>query len=210
MGYVLARRAPLARLVKSAALGALIAGGLSVLAAVPSGRSAASTVQCGVERWPVKTLTDSRARLVDFTPRPASVSALRRLPRPPVLDQRVLGVETVVYRVRARLVAMKIEDDSDIHLVIADARHPSRTMIVEFPATGCTVGAARNARLRMVRARRRLERACGPADHTFRDLRGTATITGVAFFDFKHHQRGLAPNAIELHPVLSVTKIGCR
>jgi hypothetical protein len=28
-----------------------------------------------------------------------------------------------------------------------------------------------------------------------------AKITGVAFFDFKHGQTGVAPNAIELHPI---------
>jgi hypothetical protein len=27
-------------------------------------------------------------------------------------------------------------------------------------------------------------------------------ICGIAFFDFKHGQDGVAPNAIELHPVL--------
>jgi hypothetical protein len=29
-----------------------------------------------------------------------------------------------------------------------------------------------------------------------------ARVTGVAFFDYKHGQTGVAPNAIELHPVL--------
>jgi hypothetical protein len=29
-----------------------------------------------------------------------------------------------------------------------------------------------------------------------------AAVTGVAFFDFKHGQTGVAPNAIELHPIL--------
>ena len=29
-----------------------------------------------------------------------------------------------------------------------------------------------------------------------------AKITGVAFFDFKHGQTGVAPNGIELHPLL--------
>jgi hypothetical protein len=29
-----------------------------------------------------------------------------------------------------------------------------------------------------------------------------AAVTGVAFFDFDHGQTGVAPNAIELHPVL--------
>jgi hypothetical protein len=29
-----------------------------------------------------------------------------------------------------------------------------------------------------------------------------ARIVGVAFWDFKHGQTGVAPNAIELHPIL--------
>ena len=29
-----------------------------------------------------------------------------------------------------------------------------------------------------------------------------AVVTGVAFFDFQHGQTGVAPNAIELHPIL--------
>jgi hypothetical protein len=32
---------------------------------------------------------------------------------------------------------------------------------------------------------------------------GVATVTGVAFFDFFHGQTGVAPNAIELHPILA-------
>jgi hypothetical protein len=37
---------------------------------------------------------------------------------------------------------------------------------------------------------------------------GRASITGVAFFDFKHGQTGVAPNAIELHPVLKFRCVG--
>lgn len=40
-----------------------------------------------------------------------------------------------------------------------------------------------------------------PGTGSFTKLTGTATITGVGFFDFEHGQRGVAPNAIELHPV---------
>ena len=37
-----------------------------------------------------------------------------------------------------------------------------------------------------------------------------ATITGVAFFDDLHRQRGVAPNGIELHPLLSFVSSSCR
>jgi hypothetical protein len=58
-------------------------------------------------------------------------------------------------------------------------------------------------RRRMQSARSAFIRACGVPTHSGFDLlRGTATITGVGFFDFWHGQNGVAPNAIELHPVL--------
>lgn len=56
----------------------------------------------------------------------------------------------------------------------------------------------------MAAARAALLCSCGPArTGRFGLLTGTATITGVAFFDVIHGQRGVAPNGIELHPVLS-------
>ena len=36
-------------------------------------------------------------------------------------------------------------------------------------------------------------------------MRSTATITGVGFFDVLHGQTGVAPNGIELHPVIGFT-----
>jgi hypothetical protein len=35
-----------------------------------------------------------------------------------------------------------------------------------------------------------------------------ARVVGVAFFDFKHGQTGVAPNAIELHPILDFACLG--
>jgi hypothetical protein len=56
----------------------------------------------------------------------------------------------------------------------------------------------------MVSARRGLVRSCGsPSSGSFQLLTGTATITGVAFFDVLNGQRGVAPKGIELHPLLS-------
>lgn len=63
---------------------------------------------------------------------------LRSLQRPASLKRRAAPVERTTYRVRASLVSMKVEDDEDVHLVIADPRYPLETMIVEFPAAPCT------------------------------------------------------------------------
>jgi hypothetical protein len=132
------------------------------------------------------------------------VRALRRLLRPEVLPQRARNrpVETTTYRVHARLVESKFEEDSDFHLVIADAR-TGGTMIVEFPASYCTLTAKPVFRRRMQAARLAFIRSCGvPSSSFFSPLRGTATVTGVGFFDFNHGQTGRAPNVIELHPVI--------
>ena len=56
----------------------------------------------------------------------------------------------------------------------------------------------------MQAARSSLVSACGSAPtSSFKSLSGTATLTGVGFFDVIHGQTGVAPNGIELHPILS-------
>jgi hypothetical protein len=63
----------------------------------------------------------------------------------------------------------------------------------------------------MARARAAFVHACGQLSSSeFDYLRGTATVTGVGFFDFNHGQTGVAPNAIELHPVLGFGRARCR
>lgn len=176
--------------------------GVAMLAGTRPAPAPAAGGQCGVERWAVKTLTDARARQVSFSPRRTTVDHLRSLAPPATLGARVRGVETTTWRMRARLLAAKVEDDRDIHLVIADPRSGA-TMIAEFPDPSCTAGAARGARARMRAAREAFVAACGlPGTSRFALLRGTATLDGVGFFDFEHGQRGVAPNAIELHPVV--------
>jgi len=184
----------------------------SLLGSLDAGREGRAA-SCGVERWAVKTLTDPAARTVSLTPKATTVRALRRLPAPVGVRgrPRIPGVETTTYRVRASLVEMKLEDDEDIHLVIAEPGRPRLTMIVEFPSPGCTVGAPAAARARMARARRAVVAACGePSESSFTRLQGVATITGVGFFDVIHGQRGVAPNGIELHPVLGFTQAACK
>ncbi len=106
---------------------------------------------------------------------------------------------------------MKAEEDDDVHLVIAQPGAPNLTMIVEFPIYGCTQGAPASARTAMRSARAALFRACGkPSASKFTHLQGAATITGVGFFDVIHGQTGVAPNGIELHPVLSFSRSTCR
>jgi hypothetical protein len=68
--------------------------------------------------------------------------------------------------------------------VLSDGK---RTMIAETPATSCTSRATPTRRRQMAQARAAV-RLCTKA-----------VVTGVAFFDFKHGQTGVARNGIELH-----------
>ena len=65
-----------------------------------------------------------------------------------------------------------------------------QTMIAEAPSSLCTAGATAYRRKQM-RDTRSVARVCA-----------RARVTGVAFFDFLHGQTGVAPNGIELHPIL--------
>ena len=183
--------------------------GIAVVAALACAASTARAGDgdakngCGVERWKIKTLSDGDAPSVSLTPQQTTVAALRGYRRPPKLTASRLGsVETTTYRVHARLVEYQLEADSDIHLVIADPE-TGGTMIVEFPALACVDQPSAALRRKIGDARSALIRACGPPSKSrFIPLEGRATISGVGFWDFQHHQVGVAPNAIELHPVV--------
>jgi hypothetical protein len=156
---------------------------------------------CGVERWSIKTGTDSGARSVNQKLLvPSNVFHLRLLPAPssPPVSSRVRPVETSVYSVSAILLRYKYEADSDVHLVIADTG--GRTMIAEMPAPQC-VGSSSPFLPSIRYVRGKFTSQFHPSDVWHR-VNTPVQIAGVGFFDFKHGQSGVAPNAIELHPVL--------
>jgi hypothetical protein len=156
---------------------------------------------CGVERWSIKTGLDAGAKsITQKVIVPANIPKLRALSAPshPPVTSRVKPVETTVYSVSAILLRYKLEDDSDVHLVLADKG--GRTIIAEMPAPQCVGGSSPFLpSIRTVRAKFTSE--FHPSSSWQRPNK-TVTIVGVGFFDFKHGQSGVAPNAIELHPVL--------
>jgi hypothetical protein len=166
---------------------------------------------CGSGRWDVKTLKDTAAPTIDLQPIDTTVLRLDATPRPaPYLGPtRVAPVETSVFRIDARLIAMKTERDGDVHLIVGDADGADATLIAEFPATACTGGAPSPDRTAMFWARDWLRDSCGIPTPRLTRLHGAATITGVGFFDYEHGQYGVAPNAVELHPVLRFISHGC-
>jgi hypothetical protein len=147
---------------------------------------------CGVERWPIKTLKD---RPVLAPAQPTTVAHLTSLPRPANLPNTRLPFEHRTFTVVAAVTLDRAEADLDHHLVL---RSGARTMIAETPSLACTGGAA-PARRQQMEAARRAARPCA-----------RARVTGVAFFDFLHGQTGVAPNGIELHPVLGFACLSTR
>jgi hypothetical protein len=106
----------------------------------------------GVERWPVKTGTDSDVALVGKNIVQghslgagivdATVEELIRIPRSgdmtpptsefaPFQERRKAPVETTVWRLEAHITAVKLEADGDYHLVLQGAS--GQTMVAEIP-----------------------------------------------------------------------------
>ncbi len=157
---------------------------------------------CGVERWSVKTGTDPDATRVSSTITATSIATLIGFPAPanPPANGRVSPQELETFQLRdITLSSYKLESDSDYHLVVSDG---SRTMITEIPAPGC-VGSTSPFLSRITAARAAFD-ARFHATTAKQIANVTATLTGVGFFDFIHGQDGVAPNGIELHPVLSI------
>jgi hypothetical protein len=177
------------RLSKRVVLVLLVAGLAAITARValpaPAHRASFSAaLSCGFERWSVKTLQD-RPHLLPA--RPTTVAYLTGLPRPSHLSSGRLAREHQIFSLVASVTLKRSEDDLDDHLVLRDG---SRTMIAETPSPLCTKGATAARRTQMTAARN-AAKVCA-----------RARVVGVASFDFLHGQTGVAPNGIELHPVL--------
>jgi hypothetical protein len=128
-----------------------------------------------------------------------TVASLDAIPAPHNPMARVAPVEQTVYELTATLTAYKIEADSDYHLALDDGQQ--HTMIAEIPAPDCVTGGPFKAAMSQVRAAFDAKFQPGPS---YQSANVTVTLRGVGFFDRIHGQRGVAPNGIELHPVLSV------
>src|SRR5580765_1525988 len=159
--------------------------------------------QCGVERWSVKTGTDADVGLVNLNSSTnTTIAALRApaAPNPIPANNRVSPWETTQWVLNATLTLYKLESDSDYHLVLQDAN--GLTMIVEIPSPSC-VGAGSRFLAGITNARNEFN-ARFTATTSFQTANIPVQIKGVGMFDFLHGQTGVAPNGIELHPVLDV------
>ena len=161
---------------------------------------------CGTERWTVKVGADPDAGALDTSKvHHTTLQYLVELPKPSHLpeDSRVNATERTVWEVQAQIIKYKPEADGDFHVVIADAQ--GHTMIVELPDSDCLNGSP--FRKLANAARKHFEERFPPTkSKRMRSLKNgvKATIRGIGFFDKIHGQTGVAPNGIEIHPVLKI------
>lgn len=159
--------------------------------------------QCGVERWTVKTGTDPDASLVNLnSPTSTTIANLRSIPGQSTLpdNNRIQPTETTLWTLNATLTKFVLAYDSDYHMVLTDSA--GRTMIAEIPSPNC-VGANSQFAAGIAHARAQFD-AMFTATTTFQTVNVPVQLTGVGFFDYQEGQEGIAPNAIELHPIIDI------
>ncbi len=176
---------------------------LLFIALIVSSAPAYVFAQCGVERWTVKTGTDPDASLVNInSPTSTTILNLRSIPGQSTLpdNNRIQPTETTMWTLNATLTKFVLAYDSDYHMVLTDSA--GRTMIAEIPSPNC-VGANSPFATGIAHARAQFD-AMFTATTTFQTVNVPVQITGVGFFDYQEGQEGIAPNAIELHPVIDI------
>ena len=167
----------------------------------------------GVERWPVKTGTDGDVATVVTTPLQTTVADLVVIVRPddmPLLSlnpiyqsARSTIAERQMYVVDCEITGYRLEGDGDYHVVIRDDMN--NMMIVEIPdgTDDAYVDPSSPFKAGIVAARQAFD-GTFTVDRAMKATAQKARITGVGFFDKAHGQIGLAPNGIELHPVVDI------
>lgn len=148
-------------------------------------------------------MRDSMANQVALRPVKATVTHLRALPVPAKITNDLPRQESErsTYSVSAWLIGYKHEADSDYHLVVSEVGDTRKTMIAEMPDPKCAPRMA--AKLKSERDAL-LAMGHGSGSKLYRFPKPIPVeLVGVLFFDKIHGQSGVAPNGVELHPLLS-------
>lgn len=165
--------------------------------------------KCGTERWPVKTLADPQGDAIFNAP--ATVSTIEELSAIPAPTRKELmeatntrfPAEVAAGRklVHVAVLGFKLETDSDIHVVIANPKNLSSTMVTEIPSPACVPPKYRSY---IAGVRASFIQAFGAPTPRMKHLAKPRLIQaeGPLFFDFIHGQTGVAKNGAELHPLL--------
>jgi hypothetical protein len=183
------------------AVGTLLATSLvSVASSPPAGAAAAfGPAYCQGYRWDVKTGQDPEAGQINVASvTPTAVDFLTNIPAELVLpdDFRLAPTELTQYQITATIVGVEHEADGDYHVRLTDGSSPNQ-MVTELPDPACIPPADPFA-LSIAQARSALVANLATA------VGSTVAIRGPGFFDSNKEVSNVAPNKIELHPVLGI------
>jgi hypothetical protein len=188
---------------------AAVASGLTLTgagAASAAAPHAAVTIHCGTWRWPVKTGSDATRYRVSKAVTYATIGHLDGL-KPPssfgsyAQNHRIRWPEFRTWQLNGvTLVAVRLEDDGDIHLRLLSA---GKTMIGEIPLPRC-VSSASPWKAAITSARNAVTSRYSVSLGSWHYVNRTISIRGLGFFDEEHNVTGAAPNDIELHPVTAI------
>ncbi len=147
---------------------------------------------------------DADAARIALAPVPTSIRVLNEFPAHcdgGPSSSRPYPEELRVYEVTGRILLVRLEDDSDYHVVLADP-DSGDTIVTEVAHPDCA-GPFSPGTVLLQEARVQFEmfRAGRPLPSLAGQL---LTATGVGFYDFDHRQTGRSRNCLELHPVLSI------
>lgn len=146
----------------------------------------------GVERWAVKTGCNTEALTISPVPVLSTIAELIALPAPHDPIGRT-PAESCIYAIPCTIVLWQLETDGDHHLVLRD--EAGNTMIGEIPDPAC-VGPTSPWLAQITAAHAQFDE--------WPRLNKSCLVTGTLFMDRSHGQTGVAPNAVELHPILSI------
>jgi hypothetical protein len=188
---------------------------------------AAAGVAPGKERWSVKTGSDLDAKRVgqkEFADEAhvqldaqgraqTTVEALVKLSRPddmqpstsdyPAYNQRrARPAEYIIWTLEADIIAYKQEIDGDCLMIIQGKSGDTMVAEAPFPAPPFVDPSARWAQ-EIAAVWKKVADKLNPQPQVQQKI-VHARITGVGFFDRVHGQLGIAPNGIELHPVIDI------
>lgn len=160
---------------------------------------------CGENRAKIKTCSDLDAYKIDTVSKNATIKKLTAITPPNKIGNNMArtGIEFKTYKIKAKITYWKIEDDGDYHIVLQDLLDTTLTMVVEIPDPNCE--SVKNGRFynKICAARKMFDSMKMPKN---RVRYGTYKVSGVAFFDKVHGQKGVAINGVELHPVLEISR----
>lgn len=159
-----------------------------------------AALSCPSERGPVKEGSDADRYRVSTSVSYTTVYYLRTRPKPSTYpyNNRVTATEFHTWQVTAYLTQYKLETDGDIHMVLKDSA--GRSMISEIPYSSCVPTTSR-WKSAIASARSAFAAHYAPTA-TWHYVHRLVDVRGLGFMDVLHGQTGVAPNGVELHPVI--------